>query len=165
MCTCGTCSYSSMTLVINYKVSAQSFLHLLCTCGTLLHPTCSSGTCSYSSMTLVIHRKSLPWSFLHPTCTAGPFSIRPVGPDGLHVTCTYETFLYLHPACGTWWLAYHVYLWDLSPSPSDLWDLTACMSCVPMGPFSISIQPVGPDGLSVTYGPFSIRPWKSYVWC
>ena len=50
----------------------------------------------------------------------------------------------------------NVYLWD--PSPSDLWDPMAYMSRVPLGPFSISIQPVGPDGLRVTCGPFSIRP-------
>jgi hypothetical protein len=50
-----------------------------------------------------------------------------------------------------------MYLWD--PSPSDLWDLTAYVSRVPVGPFSISIRPVGPDGLLVTCacGPFSIR--------
>jgi len=36
--------------------------------------------------------------------------------------------------------------------PSDIWDPMAS------GPFSISIRPVGPDGLSVTCGPFSIRP-------
>jgi hypothetical protein len=36
-------------------------------------------------------------------------------------------------------------LWD--PSVSDLWDLTAYVSCLLMGPFSISIQPVGPDRL------------------
>ena len=49
-----------------------------------------------------------------------------------------------------------VYLWD--PSASDLWDPTTYVSRVPMGLFSISIQPVGPDGLRVicTYG--TIRP-------
>jgi hypothetical protein len=55
-----------------------------------------------------------------------PFSIsiRPVGPDGLRVMCTYGTirplgpgalrsrvrgtFLYLHPTYGTQWLACHL---------------------------------------------------------
>jgi hypothetical protein len=114
----------------------------------------------------------------------GHFSIWPVGPDGLRVTCTYVTFLHLHPTSRTRRLACHVYLWDLSPSPSDLWDPMACVSLVdpspsdlwgpttcvslvdpspsdlwvPMayvsrvlvGHFSISIRPVGPDGLRVT---------------
>ena len=46
-----------------------------------------------------------------------------------------------------------VYLWD--PSASDLWDPMAYVSCVPVGLFSISIRPVGPDGLhvSVPVGP------------
>ena len=59
----------------------------------------------------------------------------------------------------------NVYLWD--PSTSDLWDLTAYVSRVPMGPFSISIRPVGPNGLRVmcTYG--TIRPLDpmAYVSC
>jgi hypothetical protein len=58
----------------------------------------------------------------------------------------------------------HMYLWDRSPSPSGLWDPMACVSRVLVGPsdlwdltshvsrvsvepFSISIWPVGPDGL------------------
>jgi hypothetical protein len=48
----------------------------------------------------------------------------------------------------------HVYLWGLSPSPSNLWDPTACVSLMlvdpspsnlwdPTTPFSISIRPMG----------------------
>jgi hypothetical protein len=80
----------------------------------------------------------------------GPISIRPMGPDGLRVTCTYGAFLHLHPTCGA--------RRHLSPSPSNLWDPTACVSRVAVGPFSISIKFVGPDGLCVTCGPFSIWP-------
>jgi hypothetical protein len=156
-----------MTLAIRHKVSARSFLHPMCTCGTLLHPMCTYETCSYSSVTLVIHHKSLcmflspsdvylwdpcPSDLWDPTAyvsrvPVGPFtiSIRPVGSNGLRVTCTCGTFLHLHPTRGTQWLAYHMYLWDLSPSLSDLWDPTACVS---LGPFSI--RPVGPNGLRVT---------------
>jgi hypothetical protein len=76
-----------------------------------------------------------------------PFSIRPVGPDGLRVTC---------PTCGT---RHH-----LSPSPSDMWDLTACVSRIPVGPFSISIRPVGPDGLHFTCGPF-LHPTRDPTAC
>jgi hypothetical protein len=90
----------------------------------------------------------------------GPFSIsiRPMGPDGLHVTYVCgpfsiwlvgldSTFLHLHltygtqrfachvypwdhPTFGIQWLTCQVYLWDLSPSPFDLWDPMACMSLV-----------------------------------
>jgi len=75
---------------------------------------CTYGTCSYSSVTLVIRHKSL--------CSVLSLS--------------------------------DVYLWDLSAS--DLWDPTAYVSCVPMGPFSISTWHVGPNGLSVmcTYGTY-----------
>jgi hypothetical protein len=78
----------------------------------------------------------------------GPFSIRLVGLDGLRVTCTCGTVLYLHSTCETRRLTCHMYLWDhmtcgtqpftchmflweLSPSPSDLWDPMACVSLVP----------------------------------
>ena len=89
-----------------------------------------------------------------------------MGPYGLCVTCTCGTVLHLHLTCGTRRLACHltlaihhkslrsvlspsdVYLWD--PSPSDLWDPMAYVSRVTVGPFSISIQPVEPDGLRVT---------------
>jgi hypothetical protein len=131
------------------KVFTRSFLHVMCTCGTLLHPTCTCGTYSYSSMTLIICHKSLcsvlfpsnvylrdllasdlwdpmayvsrilvgPFSIsirpvgpdgLHDTCTCG--TIRPVGPDGSRVTCTYGTFLHLHLTCGTRRLACHLLL-------------------------------------------------------
>jgi hypothetical protein len=86
----------------------------------------------------------------------GPFSIWPVGPDGLRVTCTYGTVLHLHPTCGTRWLVCHVYLWDhptygtqrltchvylwdLSPSPSDLWDPMTCVPLVPFVPLGSNI--------------------------
>jgi hypothetical protein len=73
---------------------------------------------------------------LRVTCAYGPFSIRLVGPDGI--------FLYLHPTCGA--------RRHLSPSPSDLWDLTVCVSHVPVGPSDL----LGPDDLRVTctYGTF-----------
>jgi hypothetical protein len=69
--------------------------------------------------------------------------------------CAYGTLL--HPTCGTWPIMCHVYLWGLSPSPSNLWDPMACVSLVlvdpspsnlwdPMTPFSISIWPMGLDG-------------------
>ena len=45
---------------------------------------------------------------LHVTCTYG--TIQPVGPNGSRVTCTSGTFLHLHPTCGTRWLACHLYL-------------------------------------------------------
>jgi hypothetical protein len=41
----------------------------------------------------------------------------------LHPTWTYGTLQHL--TCGTQWLTFHTYLWNRSPSPSDLWDLTA----------------------------------------
>ena len=63
-----------------------------------------------------------------------------MGPDGLRVTCTCGTILHLHLTCGTRWLACHVYLWDPM----------AHVSRVPVGPFSISIRPMGPNGLRVT---------------
>ena len=89
--------------------------------------------------------------YLCVTYACGPFSIQLVRLDG--------TFLRFHLTYGT--------RWHLSPSPSDLWDPTVCVSCVlvgpsnlldpttyvshvPMGPFSISIRPVGPYGLRVT---------------
>jgi hypothetical protein len=45
---------------------------------------------------------------LHVTCTCG--TMRPMEPDGSRVMCTYGTFLYLHPTYGTRWLACHLYL-------------------------------------------------------
>jgi hypothetical protein len=128
------------------KVSARSYLHTTCTLGTLLHPTCTYGIYSYSYVTLVIHHKSLHsilslfdvylwdpsasdlWdSTAYMSCVpVGPFSIsiRPVRPDGLRVTGTY----------GTQQLTCHMYLWNLSPSPSNLWDAIACVSLVPFVP-------------------------------
>ena len=114
----------------------------------------------------------------------GPFSISilPVGPDSLRVTYACgpfsiqlvghdDTFLYLHPTCGTrrfgchvyLWdhltfetrrLMYNVYLWDLSPSPSNLWDPTVCVSCVPVGPSNLWDPMAYMSRVSV--GPFSI---------
>ena len=85
------------------KVSAWSYLHAMCTYGTLLHPTCICRTYSYSFVTLAIHHKSI--------CS---------------VLCPSDK-----------------YLWD--PLASNLWDPMAYVSCVPLGPFSISIWPMGPD--------------------
>jgi hypothetical protein len=98
------------------KSPAWSFLHVMCTCRTILHLTCTYGTCSYSSVTLVICHKSLR-SIVSPS---------------------------------------DVYLRD--SSPSDQWDLTAYVSCVPVEPFSISIRPLGPNGLRVTCTSGTIRP-------
>jgi hypothetical protein len=122
-CTCGTCSYLSVTLAIRHKVSARSFLQLMCTCGTLVHPTCTCGTYSYSSVTLVIRHKSPFSPFCIRRVHVGPFSIRPMGHEGLHVTCTCGTFLHLHPTYGTRRLAchlYHVCSWDLISQKKDL---------------------------------------------
>jgi hypothetical protein len=131
------------------------------------------------------------WSFFSMRhVPMGPFSIRPMEPDNLRVTCTYRACLHLHPtygtcglrvtcACGPFFIRnvglndifLHLHptygTWrHLSPSPSDLWDPTTCVSRVPVGTFSISIWPVGPDGLRVTCGPFhhSIRGtrWLTY---
>jgi hypothetical protein len=141
-----------MTLAIHHKVSAWSFLHPMCTCRTLLHPTCTSRTCSYSSVMLAIHHKSLRLVLCPSNVYCGTL---------------------LHLTRGTWRLMCHMYLWDLSPSPSDLWNPTACVSRVPMGPFSISIWPMGLDGLHVscTYGTFlhlhltyGTRRLKCHLW-
>jgi hypothetical protein len=93
------------------KVSARSYLHAMCTCGTLFLPTCTCRTCSYSSVTLAICHKSLR-SVLSPS-------------DVYLRDCLASSF-------GTGWLTCHVYLWDHSPSLSDLWDPMACMSRVPI---------------------------------
>ena len=90
-------------------------------------------------------------SFLMRRVPMAPFSIQrvPVGPTVTHPwclqfiikvstwsfhhsTCTCGTLL--HPTYGTWCLTCHFYRWDLSPSPSDLWDPTACVSLVPCVP-------------------------------
>jgi hypothetical protein len=82
---------------------------------------------------------------MYPTCTYG--------------TCSYSfvTLAIHHKSLRSILSPCDLYLWD--PSPSDLWDPTAYVSSVLVGPFSISIRPVGPNGLRVTcaYGPFSIR--------
>ena len=116
-----------------------------------LYPMCTCGTCSYSSMMLVIHHKSLRsilspsnvylrdpsasdlWDLMaYVSCVpVEPFSISirpvgpdgPMGPDGLCVTCTYGTIRPLGPDGQ----------WDLSPSPSDLWDPMSCVSLVAVG--------------------------------
>jgi hypothetical protein len=90
-----------------------TFLHLHLTCGT--RPlACHLWTLSPSDL----------WDSMACMSLVDPFSIRPVGPDGLHVTCTYGTFFYLHSTCGTWWLACHL----LSPGFNKFklkkpWDL------------------------------------------
>jgi hypothetical protein len=108
-CTYGTCSYLSVTLAIRPKVFARSFLHPMCTCGTLVHPTCTCGTCIYSSMTLVIRHKSPFSPFCIRRVPVGPFSIRPMGHEGLRVIYTCGTFLHLHPTYGTRRLVCHLY--------------------------------------------------------
>jgi hypothetical protein len=69
--------------------------------------------------------------------------------------CTYGTYSYSslmlasrHRSLRSVLSRSDEYLQD--PLASDLWDPMAYVSCVPMEPFSISIRPVGPDGLRVT---------------
>ena len=57
----------------------------------------------------------------HPWCLQ--FVIKVSARSFLRPTCTYGTLQ--HPTYGTQWLTCHVYQWDRSPSPSDLWVLTA----------------------------------------
>jgi hypothetical protein len=129
-CTCGTCSYSSVTLAIRHRS-----LRLVISQwdGTLLHPTC---TYNYSSVTLAIHQEVSAQSFLYMwdpmTCMS---RVRLMGPDG--------TFLHLLLTYGTRWLECHM---------SDVWAPIAPFSITiwPVGPFSISTRPVGPNGLRLT---------------
>jgi hypothetical protein len=78
--------------------------------------------------------------------------------------CTRGTLL--HPTYGT------RTLWGLSLSPSDLWDLMACMSLMfvdpspsdlwdSTAPFSIFIWPMGPNGLRVMCTRGTIQPLGS----
>jgi hypothetical protein len=94
-------------------------------------------------VTLAIHHKFSAKSFLHPTCTCG--------------TCSYSSVMLAirYKSLRSVLFPFDVYLWD--PSPSSLWDLTAYVSRVPVGPFSIFIRLLGPDGLCVmcTYRTFS----------
>jgi len=85
------------------------------------------------------------WYFLHPTYTCETYNYSSV------------TLTIHHKSLHSVLSPSDVYLWDTSPS--DLWDPMAYVSCLLVGPFSISIRPVGPDGLRVTCacGPFSIR--------
>jgi hypothetical protein len=153
-CTCGTCSYSSVTLAIRHKS-----LH------SVLSP---SDVYLWDPSALDLWD---PTAYVSRV-PVGPFSIsiRPVGPDDLRVTlrvtCTYGTILHLHLTCGTrrpisiWpvgpnglrvtWRLQFVIKSPLGPSTSHLWDPTTYVSRVPMGPFSISIRPVGPNDLCVT---------------
>ena len=116
------------------KVSALSFLCLTCTCGTLQHPTYGTRrlTCHvylwdhspspYDLWDLTAHLHLIcgtRWLTCHLTLAIHHKSLRSV---------------LLHPTCGTRWLTCHMYLWDLSPSPSDLWDPTVCVSLVPCVP-------------------------------
>jgi hypothetical protein len=59
-----------------------------------------------------------PPTHLHPTCGTRRFACH------LTLAIRHKTLhsVLLHPTCGTRWLTCHVYLWDLSPSPSDLRD-------------------------------------------
>jgi hypothetical protein len=98
--------------------------------------------------------KSRARSFLHATCTCGTI---------LYPTCTCRTYSYSsvtlaihHKSHRSVLSPSDVHLWD--SSPSDQWDPTAYVSRVPIEPFSISIRPMGPDGLRVTYTCGTIRP-------
>jgi hypothetical protein len=133
-CTYGTCSYSSVMLAIHHK-----------------------SLCSVLSPSDVYLRDPSTFDLWDQTAYVscvpmGPFSISiwPVGHDDLrvtwrlqfiikistrsflHPTCTCGTLL--HPTYGIWQLTCHVYLCDLSPSPSNLWDPTASVSLVPCVP-------------------------------
>jgi hypothetical protein len=88
----------------------------------------------------------------HPWCLQ--FVIKVFAQSFLHPMCTCETLKHL--TCGTQWLTCHVYLWDHSLSPSDLWDPMACVSCVLMRPSDpwdpmalVSLVPVGPFSISI----------------
>ena len=102
------------------------------------------------SVTMALHHRSLHGTLSIQRVPVGPavthpwrlqFVIKVFAQSFLHATCTYGTLLHL--TCGTRQLRCHVYLWGLSPSPSDLWDrwylslspsnlwdLTAYVSCV-----------------------------------
>jgi hypothetical protein len=111
------------------KVSARSFLHATCTCGTLLHPTYTCGTYNYSFVTLAIRHKNL-YSVLSPSDVylRDPLA-SDLGPDGLHVTCTWGPFS--------------------DPSASDLGPDGLRVTCT-WGLSSVSIRLVGSDGLHVS---------------
>ena len=97
------------------KVSARSYLHAMCTCGTVLHLHLTCGTRQ---------------THLHLTCGTRRFACHLT--LAIHHKSLHSVLL--HPTCGTQWLTCHVYLWDLSPSPSNLWDLAVCVSLVPCVP-------------------------------
>jgi hypothetical protein len=93
-------------------------------------------------------------SFLHPTCTCGT----PLHPTcgTRRLTCTSGTCNYTsvmlaicHKSLCSVLSPSDMYIRD--PSTSDLWALMAYVSRLPVGPFSISIRPMGPDSLRVTY--------------
>ena len=73
-------------------------------------------------------------------------------------TCSYSSMMLTihHKSLRSVVSPSDVYLRD--PSTSDLWDPTAYVSRVPVGPFSISIWPVGPNGLRVTCTCGTIQP-------
>ena len=110
---------------------------------TVTHPWCLQFVIKVSSR-----------SFLHATCTCGTLH-HPMCTCG---TCSYSSMMLAihHKSFRSVLSPSDVYLRD--PSVSDLWDLTAYMSRVPMGPFSIPIQCVGPDGLRITCAYRTIRP-------
>jgi hypothetical protein len=130
-CTYGTCCYSSVMLAIHHK----SLCLVLSPSDVYLR---DPSTSDLWDLTAYVSRVPV-----------GSFSIsiQPMGPNGFHVTwclqliikvsarsflhstCTCGTLLHL--TCGTQWITCHVYLWDLSPSLSDLWDPMAYMSLVP----------------------------------
>jgi len=84
--------------------------------------------------------------FLHTTCTCGTL-LHPTYTCG---TCSYSSMMLVihHKSLRFVLSPSDVYV--RNPSASDLWDPMAYMSRVPVGPFSISIRSVGPDGLRVT---------------
>ena len=88
-------------------------LRVTCTCGTILHLHSTYGTRRLAC---------------HSTLTIGHKSLRSI---------------FLHPTYGTQRLTCHVYLWDLSPSPSDLWDPAVCVSLVPCVPSGFNFSKKG----------------------
>ena len=101
-CTYGTCSYSSVTLVIHHK----SLCSIISPHDVYLWDPSPSDVYLWDLQLLIRDACNSPQkSSLSPfsirRVPMGPFSIRPMGPDGLCVTCTYETILHLHPTYGT----------------------------------------------------------------
>ena len=115
---------------------------------------CTYGTCSYSYVMIVIHHKSL-CSIISP-CDVHLWDPSPSNMYLWDLQYSSMMLAICHKSLRSVLSPSDVYLRD--PSASDLWDPMTYVSRVPVGPFSISIQPVGPDGLRVTCTRGTIRP-------